>query len=499
MPRRYVSIWFCHLLTDWQTRRQPALKQLPFVFAAPDHGRMKVTAANKAAQQQGIDTGATIADAKALVPALQVLDDIPGQEEKLLTALGHWCIRYTPVVAIDPPAGLLLDASGCAHLWGGELPYLKDIVTRLRNFGYDVRIGMADSIGAAWAIARYRPQLPVVPSGEQTAALLPLPPTALRLEPSIVERLQKLGLHQVNDFIHLPRSALRRRFGAALLQRLHQAMGTAAEAIIPLEPPLPYQERLPSLEPIKTATGITIALQQLLDTLCQRLERESNGLRSATFKCYRVDDKTTTISIGTNRASHNAAHLFKLFELKIAQVAPGPGIELFVLEAPKVEAVTPAQEALWAKNGGLENKAVAELLDRITNKTGKGTVHRYLPDQHHWPERSIKSAVTFSEQPEIEWRTDKPRPLWLLPEPAPIQVAAPIPDYPPMLFIYRGQLHRLKKADGPERIEREWWLETGEHRDYYNVEDEEGRRYWIFRLGHYDMEQQQWFIHGFFS
>lgn len=488
------------MLTDWFTRRQPYLRNTPFVLAAPDHGRMKVTAANAAAQTHGIHAEMSVADARALFSSLLVLDDVPELPVKLLTALGHWCIRFTPITAIDPPDGLILDISGCPHLWGGEAPYLEDILSRLANFGYQVRAGMADTIGAAWAIARYSTTSPIIPPGEQMASLLSLPPAALRLETAVVDRLLKLGLYQVNNFIAMPRSALRRRFGQQILYRLDQALGHEEEAIMPLQPPEPFQERLPCMEPILTATGIEIALHQLLATLCQQLTKEGKGLRTCVLKCYRIDGNIQQIAIGTNRASHNPAHLFKLFDNKIATIEPALGIELFVLEATKTEDITPAQEALWVSHSGLESVIVAELLDRLTGKIGPGIIQRYLPDQHHWPERSIKLAASLEEKPTIHWRTDRPRPIRLLATPEMVEVSAPIPDYPPMLFRYRGEVHRIKKADGPERIEREWWLETGSHRDYYTVEDEAGNRYWIFRSGHYDADKpHRWFIHGFFA
>ncbi|HEY8781580.1 MAG TPA: DNA polymerase Y family protein [Mucilaginibacter sp.] len=500
MPKRYVSIWFRRLTTDWLILRRPELQGLPFVFATPDHGRMVITAANPVAGAQGIVPGMAAADAKAIVPSLEVVDDIPGKAAKLLEAIGEWCIRYSPLIAVDLPDGLILDVSGCTHLWGGERAYLKEIVTRLRSKGYDVRAAMADTIGAAWAIARFGQVTPIIEPGAHAAALLSLPPAALRLEPAVLERLQKLGLRSVNSFISMQRSALRRRFGQDMLTRLDQALGLEDEPIQPLHPIEPYQERLPCLEQIRTAAGIEIAIKRLLETLCRRLQSEGKGLRTGILKCYRMDGRVIQTEIGTNQPSHHTGHLFKLFELKIASIEPGLGIELFILEAPKVEDVSPVQEALWAESPGLEDTAVAELLDRLAGKVGAGAIHRYLPVEHYWPERSIKHASSIREKPAIPWRTDRPRPVQLLARPEPIEVTAPIPDYPPMLFIYKGKRHQIKKADGPERIEREWWLDTGEHRDYYNVEDAEGRRYWLFRLGHYAGGRgNQWFLHGFFA
>jgi protein ImuB len=500
MSKRFVAIWFRHLTTDWLTLKRPALQNTAFVFAMPDHGRMVITAANAIAEAQGVDAGMVVADARALIPSLEVFDESPGSAVRLLKTLAEWCIRYTPVAGIDLPDGLVLDVSGCAHLWGGERAYLKEIITRIKKLGYHIRAAMANTIGTAWAIARFGQVTAIIESGEQANALLLLPAAAIRLSPAIVARLQKLGLYQVGNFIHMKRSALRRRFGEELLLRIDQALGRKEEMIQPVQPVELYQERLPCLDPIVTATGIEIALKRLLKILCTRLCQQEKGLRTAVFKGYRLDGKIEQVSIGTNHASYNVHHLFKLFESKIGSIEPDLGIELFVLEALKVEDVPARQLQLWAGSCGVEDIGLAELLDRLANRIGTNNIHRYLPDEHYWPERSIKLATSLTEKPVTAWQIERPRPIQLLPKPALIEVTAPVPDYPPMLFRYKGKLHIIKKADGPERIEREWWLEEGQHRDYYQVEDEEGQRYWLFRSGYYTANKSyQWFIHGFFA
>ena len=279
--------------------------------------------------------------------------------------------------------------------------------------------------------------------------------------------------------------------------RIHQALGTAEEFIQPVHPPSPYSERLPCLEPIVTATGIEIGLKRLLETLCKRLKQEGKGIRSAILICYRVDGRIEQIEIGTIRASHHGEHLFRLFEIKISSIEPGLGIELFILEANKVEDHSPVQEKIWNSNSGLQDERISELLDRLSNKINPKSIHRYLPDEHYWPERSVKASLSLDEVATTTWKVDRPRPLQILSRPETIEVMAPIPDYPPMNFRYKGKLHTIKKADGPERIEQEWWIEQGQHRDYYYVEDEEGCRYWLFRLGHYDDASYRWFMHGY--
>jgi protein ImuB len=497
MARRFVSIWFRYLVTDWFTLRQPQLSNTAFVLRAPSHGRMVVTAANALAETQGINSGMVLADARAINPGLQVLDDKPELIDKLLKSIAEWIIRFTPFAAIDPPDGIILDVTGCSHLWGGDEAYLNDIIKRLKARGYHVRAAIADTIGAAWAIARFGKQLIISP-GQQSEALLSLPPAALRLEAETIDRLHKLGLRQVKDFIGMPRSALLRRFGNHIIRRLNQALGLEEEFIQPVQPIEPYQERLPCLEPIVTATGIEIALQRLLEALCQRLLKEQKGLRLAYLKCYRLDGKIEEVQIATNSPSHNMRHLFKLFEINLSRIEPDLGIELFVLEAPKVENYAPSQQKLWEAMWGLDNVQLSELIDRLTGKIGSNAIYRFLPDEHYLPETPIKKASSLKEQKTTEWKLDRPRPMQLLARPENIEVTAPVPDYPPMNFRYKGKLHKIKKADGPERIEQEWWIQEGQHRDYYVVEDDEGCRYWLFRLGHYD-EDYKWFVHGFFA
>lgn len=499
MGKRFISIWFRHLTTDRLSIRQPEQRKMPLITVAPDHGRMIITASNAIAEKQGIRIGMAAADARAIFPSIQILNAIPDLAPRLLKALAAWCIRFTPIAAIDLPDGLILDVSGCAHLWGGEWNFLKEIVGRLKSSGYDIRAAMADTVGTAWAIARYGLITPVIAAGAQTEALLPLPPAALRLEPDTLARMQKLGLNQIQHFISMPRSVLRRRFGMHMLQRLDQALGLEEEIIQPIHPVELYQERLYSLEPIVTLTGIEIGLRAVLQALCDRLKKEGKGIRCLLLTCYRIDGKQQSIQIGTNLASNHVAHLFKLFELKIQDIEPALGIELFLLEATRVEEVSPFQESFWANTGSLEDIHVVELLDRMAEKFGAHAIHRYLPDEHYWPERSFRPALCIREVAAIGWPVHLPRPVQLLKRPESIEVSAPIPDYPPMLFRHRNVLHKIVKADGPERIESEWWIEEGMHRDYYRVEDEEGARYWIFRLGHYQEKNQQWYIHGVFA
>jgi protein ImuB len=222
MQKRFMAIWFRHLLTDGLALRRPGLKAVPFVLVMPVKNRIIITASSPLAEQQGAFIGMAAADARAAVPELVAIDDTAGKAAKLLRLLGLWCIRYTPVVAVDLPDGLILDISGCAHLWGDERGYLKEIVLKLRNAGFDARAAIADTPGAAWAVVRFARVSPIVPVGGQASVLAGLPPAALRLEAETLERLQKLGFRTIGPLLSMPVSTLRRRFGTALLARLDQ-------------------------------------------------------------------------------------------------------------------------------------------------------------------------------------------------------------------------------------------------------------------------------------
>ncbi|MFD2147396.1 Y-family DNA polymerase [Mucilaginibacter antarcticus] len=441
MQKRFVSLWFRHLLTDWLTLRQPELKLIPFVLVAPERNRIIITATNILAEQQGITVGMASADAKAIIPDLKVIDQLPEKADKLLNRLGEWCIRYTPQVALDAPCSLIMDVSGCTHLWGSEQQYLAHMLNRFRAKGYDVQAAMADTIGAAWAVAHFGNTDAVIPPNDHIKALLPLPPIALRLDYTALERLRKLGFYAIKSFLSIKRSALRRRFGNEFLLRIDEALGNVDEPLQLIHPIEAYHERLPSLEPIRTVEGIEIAIKTLLQSICERLRDEGKGLRTAVLKCYRVDGGLVGADIGTNRPSHNIEHLFKLFALKIDSIEPALGIELFTLDAYKIEDVSQDQEVLWVSDScDLHSNDLAELLDRVGNKIGIENIRRYLPYESYWPERALRKATSLTEKPATTWRTGRPRPSIILPRPEPIQVTFKLPDDP--------QYYSFIKANG---------------------------------------------------
>lgn len=499
MPKQYVVIWFPYLIVNWLQVRNSNWLTSPIVLYATIKSRMLVTHYNALAQQKGITLGMPLADARAIAPSLLVLPEPAENAEHILPNIAQWFIRYSPEIAVCMPDKIIVNASGCCHLWGGEQAYVQHIQNRLTTLGYTIRLALASTIGMAWAQCVYGTNAKVIPAGAEKQALASLPPQALRIPTNIVSKLYNLGIHTVQALHILPPYTVQRRFGAAVMQQLYYALGTLPEPFIPVQPTQTYKEYLYCLEPIVNAAGITIAFTNLIEKLCTVLLQKGLGIRTCVCQCFRIDGNIQTLQIECSKATVHQVHIFKLFELHISSIEPALGIELFTLHATQVETCLAVQDDFFhSQIQSIESEQVAQLLDTIANKIGKQAISIYEPAQHYWPERSIQATTKLTTQTATPWPNLQNRPMLLLPKPEPVLVTAPVPDYPPMNFKHQGVLHKIVKADGPERIEQEWWLQSGEHRDYYYVEDEKGSRYWLFRLGHYDAtKNNQWFIHGY--
>lgn len=462
----------------------------------------RIVAANASAQVNGIAPGMTLADARALLPALAVVPAQPGQDAGALSRLAEWCTRYTPWSAIDRAdqcgsAGLWLDITGCAHLFGGETALAGDLIARLGTLGFAARAGIADTAGAAWAWARFAPDAnPIVPPAIQRKAIASLAVAGLRIDTDTVEALHSLGLRRIGDLYDFPRASLPARFGAALLQRLDQALGVIVEPLSPRQPPIAYRAIRTFAEPISEPAGIAATVDHLLRDLCAQLARRDQGGRRFDLTAYRCDGTTDGLRIGTGGPSRDPGHLARLFAEKLEKISPGFGIDAMALAAPVVEFL-PAHQAPLA---GHDPAAVdlTHLFDVLGTRLGHAQVMRQAMQASHIPERAVARVAAAAPVIPAQW-PDTPRPLRLFQHPQPIEASALLPDEPPFQFVWRGILHRVARAQGPERIAGEWWRDRGATRDYYRVEDADGRRFWIYRDHFEDPRETRWFLHGLFG
>lgn len=489
-----------------------------------------MTAVNAAAEELGVAPGLPLADARALHPALAVAEADPAGDAAALQRLAQWCQRYSPWTTPHGVDAILLDITGCAHLRGGEAKLARALVERLRRQGIAARAAIADTAGAAWAMARCGAvESAVVPPGEAWRALASLPIAALRLDPLQASELERLGLRRVGDLYTLPRAALAARFGSGLAERLDQALGAAAEPLSPLPPKPARWVRRRFAEPVGTPEALALAIRRLLERLCRALGEEGLGARRLVLSCYRTDGAVAPATVGTARPTRDLRHLFRLFAERLGTIDAGLGIEDMVLAAMAVESLAPAQLRLArtaslrpaAASAGIvarqvaravpaaqgsdcdaaDPAALAALVDRLAGRLGQPSIGRLEPRESHVPERAQRLVPVFPP-PQGAWRLDLPRPVRLLPRPEPIEAVARVPDDPPVRFFWRRLLHRVRRAEGPERLGGEWWRgeEATQTRDYYRVEDEAGRRFWLYRDGLFQAQRTpRWYLHGIFA
>ncbi|WP_395682918.1 Y-family DNA polymerase [Inquilinus sp.] len=456
-----------------------------------EHQALRIHAVDATAAAEGLVPGLPVADARALVPNLIAEPaDLAGDTEDL-GRLVDWSRRYAPLVAGDGADAILVDLTGAAHLLGGEEAVLADVVDRLRRARLEARGAIADTAAQAWAWARFAGG-GVVAAGTGIGGFAALPVAALRLPVAVLAGLQQLGLRRIGDVSPLPRAPLVRRFGREIAVALDALAGQQATPATFQTEMRAWRRRASLVEPISTAEAIETALRALLAPLCAELGAAGRGARTLELTLFRVDATTQRVAIGTSRPLADAAALLRLFRDRIAEIEPGFGIEAMLLEAPETDRISQAQADLA---GGRDAGAdLADLIDRIEIRSGPGSVRRLHPADRHWPEAAAVEIPTALPAPVPgSWSLPVARPVVLLERPNPI--AAEVRGSVIQAFTWRGVRHELHRVIGPERVEPEWGWDTPERtRDYYRVEDEAGRRYWIFVTA--EGEALAWFIHG---
>ncbi len=477
----------------------------PFVTVHRSGNRVAIAAACPVAEALGLLPGMAATQARALVPDLEVVDSQLEKDAAFLERLAVFAARrWTPRAAVSGDDGLWLDLSGVAHLFGGEENMCRRILRFLVRLGFDARIAVAGTFGAAHALVRYgNCDLRLCPAHDEAEALAHLPIAALRIAEDVVSAARRLGIESIGDLLAMPRGPLERRFGSSLLLRLDQALGRSPEAIDPVVPQDPPSVTLRFLEPIATAEAISEALDRLIAMLVDRLEKKGLAVRALLLIGDRVDGEEQRIGIGTARATRDGRHLFSLLAARIERIEPGFGIEAMHLFAPRCEPLGPK-----AIDNGLvgdtENADLAHLVDRLAGRLGARRLFRLSSVESDVPERSLRRVSPLETAQ--SWPAEWPRPVRLLARPEPAEkVVALLPDGPPRRFTWRGQTHVVRHADGPERIYGEWWKKSAEAdavRDYFQVEDEVGGRFWIFRRGDGVDPRTgdlSWHVHGFFG
>ena len=466
----------------------------------------RIHAVTAAAALAGARPGMRLTDARALDPGLAAIPADLAGDEKLVRRLARWASRWSPAVEVDGADGLRIDATGAAHLFGGEDRMLSDIVVRFAALGLTARVAIAPTSLAAWALARFGGKTMIVALKARTAAMLaPLPVAALGLSPEVTRVLERLGLKTVGCLAGIERRSLARRFREAdnPLDAIDRALGRKAEPLTPLVHQSPPRAVLRLAEPVADPAAGPQSLDLLLPDLVRQLEQRRLGVRRLVLAGYRVDGEVAVAFAACALATREPKHLKRLLADKAASLDPGFGFDAFVLEAEWCEPLSAMQDGL--AGGPPPEIEVARLVDRLSTKLGPDAVTRPQPRASHLPERSSDWRRALDKEAPSQARpVQAPRPQRLLDRPEAIDVIYATPAGLPRRFVWRRSVHDVVRAEGPERIAPEWWRErsTARLRDYYRVEDGQGRRYWIYREGlHGDGRggDPTWYLHGLFG
>jgi protein ImuB len=503
--KRFISVSLPYWAIErWRRQSKPGDSSRPLVLTAPGQGGLRIMSVDARAEAEGLRPGQRLADARASVPLLDAADADPLADAAALGRLADWCGRYTPWTAVDGDDGLILDITGCAHLFGGEPALIADLTSRLARSGITARVAVADTPAAAWAWARLGDG-GVLESAGSRNKLSALPVEALRLTPATVDSLRRLGLRRIRDIADLPRAPLAARLGAPVLTRLDRMFGLEDEAISPRHEPALWRARLAFADGISRREDLDAATKNLLHELCRALAADGRGARRLELALYRLDGTAQLLEIGTSRPSRDVAHLMRLFAEPLGTVEPGFGIETMILGAIATDPL-PAEQIAMADGGRRAIEELAPVVDRLQGRLGRNAVVRLVPVDSHSPERAVTVTSVFQDQDGRSWPAGMVRPVQLLAAPEPIEVgpievgplAVEPASTPPTSFRWRNREHRIAEAEGPERIAPEWWREGSDSatRDYYWLQDSEGRRYWVYRI---TGERSLWYLHGLFA
>ncbi|CAH2598745.1 Protein ImuB [Rhodovastum atsumiense] len=492
--RRFLALVLPRLATDRLRRCEPALRGQPLATWTTQGQQRRLVAVD--APGTTLRPGQALADAQAMHPALVLRPDDPAADRAALERLALWALRFTPLAAVDPPDGLILDVTGCTDFCGGEAALLDQIHASLARGGFTARAVLAGVAAVATALARAGRHGTILPPGKERVAMATLPLGVLRLDPDCLTGLHRLGLQRVGEVLRQPRGPLVRRFGRELADALDGLAGTRSRPLQPVRPTPGLAVARDFVEPVLTRPGIERALDQLLDRLCRALEAAGQGARQVTLRAVRVDHHVQDLIIGTVRPTRQPAHLRRLFAGKLERLEPGAGFERFTLRADVTNPLDAVQQGIpvSGKDPGRSEAALANLFDRLSQRVA---VWRLMPVASHWPERAVRRVGASDPVSPLLPEPRRARPVCLLSRPLPLQVVLSKPDGPPAGLCLDGVMHPVAWAEGPERLEPEWWRESAARpvRDYYRVSLVSGARLWI---GCVPVRPGHWFLHGHF-
>lgn len=514
---RFLSIHLPFLPTDRIRRREGSSDSAHELALWAKIGNAQLlTAVDREAASRNLHPGMPVVVARGMCPSLRLVEADTRADEDLLAAIADWCRRFTPLAALDPPDGIILDVSGVAHLFGGDEALLKSVEDALAKQGFACRIALAPHAAAAIAFGRFGGPRLVRGDASFEKAVRALPVAALRLDDKAALRLRDAGLRSLGDLLLRPRAPITARFGAIVFARIDAMLGRRSDPLSPRFEAPPYIAERRFADSLARHEDIVATLGLLCEELAAMLARREEGARIVLASFFRTDGAVRHLEVATSRLSRDAGMTLRLFVERLERIDEegldtGYGFDLIRVAALSVEGLPGEQSALRGTLSPAQDgpEDFADLIDRLGARFGTRRVQRLDFLDTHLPESAVAMRPAAHGPPvPVTLQAVSPetpflptRPLRLFEKPEPIDAIASVPDGPPEKFRWRRVMHDVVAVEGPERIASEWWKKQAPTRDYFRVEDAAGGRFWLFREGLYGTEtmRPRWFMHGLFG
>ncbi len=466
--------------------------------------------ATDAARAQGIACGMKRAAAQALVPALPLLERDPDAERRTLESVAAWMQQFTPSVSLQSdlafeafddapsPCGLLAEVAPSLRYFGGFRALFERVHEGLRSLGYRVRIGAAPTASAAWLLARHR-DASFASQARLEQRIGALPAHLLARTRAQRELLDSIDVRQVRDLVALPRAAIARRLGGALLDELDRALGRLPEPRQWFESPAEFDLRLELLAHIEHAEALVFAARRLLAPMTGWLAARHGAIRAFVLHVEHDEHDDTRVEIRLADPARDPERLLALLREKLSVTRLPQAAHALRLRCEDIVAL-PGDSGELFPTPGTAPENLRRLVERLQARLGPGHVQRLRLAADHRPEAAYR--IETIDGPELAARrtppslpdarlpvASLPRPLWLLDRPIPLAERNNRPWWHSPLRLLAG----------PERIEGGWWDESLIQRDYFIAEDDAHALYWIYRERSGTDGRRGWFVQGRFG
>ena len=469
--------WACILLPslalDGALRSRPEI-DAPFALVAGPEQQRRLVAVNAHGRNAGLYPSQRLAEAEAVCRHLLTEAHDPRRLESDLGLIAAWAYSFSSEVALAPPRAVVLEIGKSLHLFGPWPRLEARLREELAGLGFHHHIALAANPCTAKVLADVADGACVSDPDELQRALAPIPIARAGFPDNAAEALPGMGIRTLGNLFALPRAALQRRFGEALVVTWDRLLGERPHPYEPYRPPDRFEGHIELPAEVTNHTTLLFPLRRLLSDLTTYITARDGGVQQFAIRFGHEHAAPTDLTVGLLAPEREASALLDVVKLRLERIAlPRPVVALGVI----AEALPPF---IPAGHGLFDARPVnavewEQLRERLRARLGEHAVHGLAADPDPRPER----ASQYSDPTKMEaGPTPPPRPTWLLERPMPLRGPAP------------------RILAGPERLETGWWDGGDIRRDYYILELVSGQRAWAFCA---PGERGPYMLHGWFA